>query len=1114
MKPKIANKVISMDNKRGRSNKQTSSEILMQERKCQMKSKTRKRKIEAIPHKHCSYSLSQPIISPNSTSTRHMLRNWQPPLKMFRHNQNTNSIAENFIPDTMPSTSFGSGEEVNGNTEIATENTAAAAEDGQTDHETNSCNDENQEDISVSQQPTQEYVLKETAGNTTEMEDGKYEEPEIDETNTEKSCATQEGEESKPEDNSDQMAQSLHNTSNKGASPVNVSVTTDRNGCNRSFIEHSEEKTDQSCVSTKHTENNDIPSATTVDLGKEKDKEDSKLNIMGKADNIISASGTNFLVTINESSHYKEQEKTKPSYDTVMCQIQSLTVKYPQHMRSIRTLIGSDEDSPLPLDLFFSDSQLPWNTTGEMEQLAEIQTISQETTHKITEQKTGENQCEEKGSLSGQVLTSQAKADKTNDSSLIKEEDLQTICNFQDKPQKEHEESTFMPSLVTTDILLNKSDVRLDKMMQNLTMPALEAAKPSDICNVQSTKSQGYTGHANMVTVTPTRTVESTESQQGMEQADTETVTPICTMQSTKLQHGTEQADLDTVRPISTVESTKLWPGMVHEDTETVTLICTVGSTKLQPGTQQADMETVIPTCTVGSTKLQPGTHQADMQTVIPICTVGSSKLQPGTHHADMQTVIPICTVQSTKIRPGTHHADMETVIPICSVESTKLQPGTQQADMETVIPICTVQSTKLQRSTEQADSETVTPVHTVESTKSRHGMEQTDQKTATSVSLPDHYPKLNIQSEPTKMTTNTSELKEVQNVETASPMPEDNLAKIKDLLVPPATAGNKCTEEHMIKNYKEASSDTASYSTVTTMIETGQPESDHTKSNENGSKCPLTTLTEGMQDGKQAGNTGPLHVTHQSPIKKKYLPKQNEIHQPNIGFRMSKDTFPKFPMALETSNVGSCPTSSPNKIELPGTDNNCITENCSEQPAKSAEGIKDTAKTGNTEPVNTSHPSANITKTRNMEPLRTVHLSTPKRQEFHPQQEAINQSTIGFDNSKNIFCKSPTAAMEAPNYLGQLGDDPLTSEYKHDTASHGYLLDDDIGLTGSQLLHIEDQCQYGIQSTEEERNHDSRCGEARVPDTDMLPTPMWVQNMQQKRQKLRSIIGDISRLK
>jgi len=522
-------------------------------------------------------------------------------------------------------------------------------------------------------------------------------------------------------------------------------------------------------------------------------------------------------------------------------------------------------------------------------------------------------------------------------------------------------------------------------------------------------------------------------------------------------------------------------------------------------------------------------------------------------------------------------------------VQSTKLQHGTEQADSETVTPICTVQSTKLQQSTEQADSETVTPICALESMKLQQGTEEADTETVTAVSLPDPYPKLNIQSESIKMTTNTCELKEAQNVEIASAVPEDNLDKIKGLLVSPATAGNKRTEEHLTKNYEEASSDTASHSTVTTGIETGQPGSDQNKSNENGSKCPVETITESMQVGEKAGNTGPLYVTHQSPMKKKCIPEQNEINQPNIGFRMSEDTFSKFPMAMETSNVGSCPTSSTNKIDIPGTDNHCINEHCSEQPAKNTEGIKDTAQTGNTEPVNTLHSSASITikflpeqdernqspidvnkpkdifhkfptatatsscstvapnnetdrpgndlnnhftdkcskqpvkntagkvgdvKTGNMEPLRIVHPSTPTRKEFHPQQDAINQCTIGFYTSKDIFCKSPTAATEAPNILGQLGKESLTKEYKHDTASHGYLLDDDIGLTGSQLLRIEDQCQYNIQSAEEEWNYASRCGEARVPDTDMLPTPKWVQNMQQKRQKLRSIIGDISRLK
>jgi len=1070
MKPNTNTKAISKDNKTGRSNTQTTCELLMQERNCQKKSKIGKRKIEANTQKHCSYSLSQPILSPNSTtSTRHTLRNWQPPLKIFRYDQNTKNTAENFIPDTMPSTSFGSGEEVSGNTAIATDSTGAPAEEGQTDNETISCNGNNQEDISLTQQSTQEYVPKET----TEMEDGIYEEPEIDETNVKENCTIQEGEKNKPENHSDQMAQNFHNTSNKDTSLLNVRVMLDRNSCKRYFIEHSEEEADQSSVSTMHIQNNDIPSATKVDTGTEKDKEDSKLNIISKSD-VISASGINVLVKMNESSHCKEKEKTKPSYDPVMCQIQSLTVKYPQYMRSIRTLIGSDEDSPLPLDLFLNDSQLPWNMTGEMEQLTEIQKVSQETNHKITEYKTGDNQCEEKGSLSGQVLTSQAEADKNDHSSLVKKEDQQTVSSFQNKSQKEYEESTFMPSLVQTDILLNKSDVHVDKIMQNLTTSALVAEKPSEICNVESIKLQGCTDQANMVTVTPICTVESTKTQQGMEQADTDTMTLICTM--------------------------------------------------------------------------------------------GSTKLWPGTHQADTEAVIPICTVQSTKLQKSTEQADSETVTPICTVQSTKLEKSTEKADLETVTPICTVQSTELQRGTEQADSETVT-----------------------AVSLPDPYPKLNIQSKSIKMTTNTCELKEAQDVATASAVPEDNEEKMKDLLVSPATAGNKRTEEHLIRNYEEASSDTASHSAVTIGIETGQPGSDRNKSNENGYKCPVETVTESMQVGEKAGNTGPLYVTYQSPMKKKCLPEQNEINQPNIGFRMSEDTFSKFSMAMETSNVGSCPTSSKNKIDIPGIDNHCINENCSEQPAENTEGIKDTAKTGNTEPVNTLHSPASITKkflpkqdeinqseidvnkpkdifhkfpiatatsscstvapnnetdrpgndlnnhftdkcskqpvkstdekdgdvkTGNMEPLRIVHPSTPTRKEFHPQQDAINQCTIGFYNSRNIFCKSPTAATEAPNILGQLGNDSPTKEYKHDTASHGYLLDDDIGLTGSQLLRIEDQCQYNIQSAEEECNYASRCGEARVSDTDMLPTPKWLQNMQQKRQKLRSIIGDISRLK
>jgi hypothetical protein len=979
MKPNIATKIISKVNKTASSNRQASSEILKQERKCQMKSKTRKRNIDPNTNKHCSYSLSQPVLSADSTSSRHILRNWQPPLKIFRYDHDRKNTAQNFKPDMMPFTSKGSGE-VNGNTEMATDNTAAAAEEGQTENKTISCNDKNQENISMSQQSTQEYVPKEITRNTTKVEEGKYEESEMDETkNIEISCAIQEAGKNEPENNSNQMAQSLHNTSNIDTSPLNVRGIMDRNSCNTSFTEHSEEKTDQGLVSMKHIQNNGNQGAKTVDMGKEQDKEDSELNIMSKSDKILSPSGKNVLVKMNKFAHYEEEQTTKSSYDSAMYQIQSLTEKYPQYMHSIRTLTGSVEDAPLPLDLILNHSQLTSNMTGEMEQLTEIQTISQATTLKITEQKNVDNQCEETGSLSAQVLTPQAETDKYNHSPLVRSEVQQTVCSFRDKSEKECEESTFMPSFVTTDILLNKSDVHLDKLMQDITVSVLVAAKPSEIC-----------------------TVESTTLRRGTEQAGTKTVTPSCTVETTKLQQGTEQADMETATPMS----------------------------------------------------------------------------------------------------------------------------------------------------------------------------------------LPDPDPKLNIHS--TKMTTNTCDTQEAQNVETASATPEDYPEKIKELLVSPETAGNKCTEECLMKKHEEAS-DTASHCNVSTGIETGQPGSDHNKSIENGSKCPVKNVTEGMTDGEQIGNTGPLNVTHLSPMKKKCLPKENEIHQTKIGFRMSKDTFSKHPMALETSNVGSCPIASTNKIDLPGTDNHHINKNCPQQSAKNTEGIIQGAKTGNAEPIDSLHPPASAKKeflpqqdeinqseidfsnpkgifhkfptamettsrstaapnnetdlpgtdlnhcindkcskqpvknangkdgdvnTGNMEPLTTVQPSTPTRKEFLPKQGEINQPTIGFDNPKNIFCKSPKAAVEAPNILGQLGKDQLTNEYTPDTASHGYLLDDDIGLTGSQLLRIEDQCQYNIQSTEEEWNHASSCGEARVPDTYTLPTPKWVQSVQQKRQKLRSIIGDISRLK
>jgi hypothetical protein len=146
-----------------------------------------------------------------------------------------------------------------------------------------------------------------------------------------------------------------------------------------------------------------------------------------------------------------------------------------------------------------------------------------------------------------------------------------------------------------------------------------------------------------------------------------------------------------------------------------------------------------------------------------------------------------------------------------------------------------------------------------------------------------------------------------------------------------------------------------------------------------------------------------------------------------------------------------------------------------------------------------------------NAEPPNVVHPSTSMTKESLPKQEEIIQSEGYPYKLKDIFCKSPTTAMEAPNIL-ENGENPLTNENRPDTASHGYLLDDDIGLTGSQLLRIEDECQYKVQSTGGVKNHASICGEATVADT--APSPTWAEIVQEKRQKLRSVIRDISRLK
>jgi hypothetical protein len=201
-----------------------------------------------------------------------------------------------------------------------------------------------------------------------------------------------------------------------------------------------------------------------------------------------------------------------------------------------------------------------------------------------------------------------------------------------------------------------------------------------------------------------------------------------------------------------------------------------------------------------------------------------------------------------------------------------------------------------------------------------------------------------------------------------------------------------------------------------------------------------------------------------------------------------------------EASNTAPCSTvSTKNDTDQPGTDLNRIDENCFKHPVTNAEGIEDGAEVENTE-RNAAHPSTSMTK------------------ESLPKQDEINQSEGYLYKLKDIFCKSPTIAMEAPNILKDAGENPLSNENIPDTASHGYLLDDDIGLTGSQLLRIEHECQHKIQSTDGVWNHASICGKAIVPDTAVsaptLPPPNWAQIVQEKRQKLRSVIRDISRLK
>lgn len=778
------------------SNRKANSQTPMQERNCKSKSKIKKQKLNSQTCKNFSFSLSQPVLSANPTSSKRVLQNWQPPLKILCYDNDKENTTENSShQDIMSSADKVSSEESNGNEETTMDNKGVIAEKAQTESDTISCNGNNLEDKSLSQQSTQEYVATK---NEMKVKKGKYKDTDRAKANTtEISSAIQETGKKELGNNYHEVTYII---SNKDTDSSNIRIKADEKDCNTSFIEHSEERMDQCFVHSKHTQNNSSQVSTKENVGRKHDMKDnagetSRENIMNKSENIILPSDKNFLTQMHKSSDCEDEPKTKPNPDSVMLQIQSLTVKSPvapaQYMHSIKTLTGNVEESPLPLDLVLKDtwnhSQLTLDKSEEMEP-TKIQTMSQATTtFMISEQKSRANKCEG-ADVSGQILTAQAETDKNNHLPLVARE-AQTVCNFENELVTKCEESTYTSNPLT-DLPINKSEVNLDKMIKNIARSPSVAAKAPEICNAESTM----------------------------------------------LQRHTEQGDMETT---------------------------------------SLSLDTMTP-----------------------------------------------------KILPDTN-----------------LDLNNQSESSKMATNVCDMKTAMMKRQKEVG----------------------------------------NIKTTP-------------QSLDAATP--DDYSEKIKNPSESQVTAANKCITEHLIERYEKA------------------------------------------------------------------------------------------------SNTASCS----NKNE---TDEPAEIDNCFKHPEEdTGEGIEDGVKVENTELLSAGHPS------------------TSNRNEFLPKQNEINQSKVGFNKFKDKFCKSPTAATEAPNVCNteKINEDPLTNENIPDTASHGYLLDDDIGLTGSQLLRIEDECQYNIQGTEEVRNHAYNHGKARVPDiavsAHIPPPPNWAQNVHEKRQKLRSIIQDISRIK
>lgn len=475
----------------GSLNRKANSGTLTHHKHCKSKTKITNQESDSKPCKHISFSLSQPAHSPNSTSSRNVLHKWQPPIIKVCYDHVTKKTAQNLWLQEITPSKGKVCDDGTGNGQTAMDSMDTDAGKMHTESKTVGCNENVEEDKSLSQQSTQPYVCIENERNETQGEKNKYEGNEKVEVKNAVQAAGKE-----PEHNYVHVTNSSDITAGNidpDPDPDPLSITHNDEGTT-SFTKHFEEEVDRCLISTKHTqnENNQV---STKDEDKEQDmlvnvQEGYENNIMNKSDSIILPPDKNFLPLMYKPSDCEEKLKIKPGYDPVTCHIQSLTAKLPQYTHSMETLIGSEEDSPLPTDLVLKDliqSQLTGDMAKEIELIKEQPVTPATVTIKISEQKSGTNKCYGEGYRSDDILIPDVERSKNNRSPLVAIDAKQISSSSGN--ETEHQES----SLLTNDLPINKSEVHLVKMIETVTLSPSGAAEIPEICNVNNIKIQTHT---------------------------------------------------------------------------------------------------------------------------------------------------------------------------------------------------------------------------------------------------------------------------------------------------------------------------------------------------------------------------------------------------------------------------------------------------------------------------------------------------------------------------------------------------------------------------------------------------------------------------------------------